>query len=148
MISRHKIDLNSCFQAQCPVKRLPLACCALSRRPLSRTVPCWRVTRCIPCRYAASITCFRQDGTRVSTFDGLQEYLSDVNQVDTVYLTVLNRASGEPLRSLLASFVAVTLNDTLCLISIFCFLQPSSGGQMYCSAQALPAQVLSAFSCT
>lgn len=31
----------------------------------------------------------------------LQEYLSDVNQVDIVYLTVLNRASGEPLRFVL-----------------------------------------------
>lgn len=30
-----------------------------------------------------------------------QEYLSDVNQVDIVYLTVLNRASGEPLRFVL-----------------------------------------------
>jgi len=29
----------------------------------------------------------------------LQEYLSDATQVDIVYLTVLNRASGEPLRS-------------------------------------------------
>jgi len=29
----------------------------------------------------------------------MQEYLSDATQVDVVYLTVLNRASGEPLRS-------------------------------------------------
>ena len=51
--------------------------------------------------------CLDLDYPTPAVFDGptlavLQEYLSDVSQVDIVYMTVLNRASGEPLRFVLA----------------------------------------------
>lgn len=48
----------------------------------------------------------------------LQEYLSDVTQVDIVYTAVLNRASGEPLRSVCRAHSASRVCNNLLVFSV------------------------------
>ena len=76
----------------------------------------------------------------------LQEYLADPSQIDIVYRTVLDRASGEPLRSiyvdcLLAHARPVQLEGNLVLVIDFLLLQFGCGCQMCCITQALPSKV-------
>ena len=136
---RDRCNLPACHvPVRCPPRPPHLACCEPLPKLHSHMARCWRAERCIRWRYHRHLF-LAPAALHQPLHVSIQEYLSDPGQVDIVYLTVLTRASGEPLR--FGWFIDVIAVGSGCTVSLSYVSQFGSGGQVYCAAQALSAQV-------